>query len=448
MSPRRTGTLHLNAFLHNVGHHEAAWRLPESNPRADTDIAHYKSLAVIAERGRFDSIFLADNPKLTTDIRRRPAGTLEPTVMLTALAGATTHIGLIATASTTYNDPYNLARRFASVDHISGGRVGWNIVTSSGTAAARNFGLDESPSHQDRYLRAAEFVDVALRLWDSWEDDTVIADKERGVWGDQTKIHPASHSGEFFHVAGALNVPRCPQGRPLLVQAGSSQDGRAFAARYAEAVFTAQQTLEEAQHFYADMSERLKQAGRDSDAVKILPGLVPVVGATEREARDRADALDRLILPEYAKLQLASRLRLSPDELHMDRELPAHLPDEDEIEDVKSRFSLIVSLARRESLTVRQLISKLGPGRGHRTVAGIPEQIADSIQLWFDSRAADGFNLMPAVMLSGLEDFVDQVVPILQDRGIFRREYKGETLRDHYALPRPANRYLTDRRRP
>ncbi|MFE7277195.1 LLM class flavin-dependent oxidoreductase [Streptomyces sp. NPDC057623] len=445
MSTRRAGTLHLNVFLHNVGHHESAWRLPESNPVADTDIDHYRDLAVIAERGKFDSVFLADNPKITTDIRRRPSGTLEPTVVLTALAGVTRRIGLIATASTTYNDPYNLARRFASVDHVSSGRAGWNIVTSSGAAAARNFGLDDSPPHHERYERAAEFVDVALRLWDSWEDDTVVADKRRGVWGDGAKIHPAAHAGKFFRVEGALNVPRCPQGSPLLVQAGSSEDGRAFAARYAEAVFTAQQTLEEAQRFYADMTRRVARAGRDPRMVKILPGLVPVVGSTRSEAQERADELDRLILPEYAKLQLASRLRLSPDELHLDRELPANLPQESEIEDVKSRFTLIVDLARRERLTVRQLIERLGPGRGHRTLVGTAENIADSMLHWFDNRAADGFNLMPAVMPSGLEVFVDQVVPILQDRGIFRRDYEGSTLREHYGLARPANRFVPDR---
>ncbi|WP_053084697.1 LLM class flavin-dependent oxidoreductase [Streptomyces viridochromogenes] len=447
MSTRRAGTLHLNVFLHNVGHHESAWRLPESNPIADTDIDHYRDLAVIAERGKFDSVFLADNPKLTTDIRRRPSGTLEPTVVLTALACVTRRIGLIATASTTYNDPYNLARRFASVDHISSGRAGWNIVTSSGAAAARNFGLDDSPPHHERYARAAEFVEVALRLWDSWEDDTVVADKRRGVWGDGAKIHPAAHVGKFFRVEGALNVPRCPQGRPLLVQAGSSEDGRAFAAQHAEAVFTAQQTLEEAQRFYGDMTTRVARAGRDPGMVKILPGLVPVVGSTESEAQEMADALDRLILPEYAKLQLASRLRLSPDELHLDRELPANLPQESEIEDVKSRFTLIVDLARRERLTVRQLIERLGPGRGHRTLVGTAESIADSMQHWFDNRAADGFNLMPAVMPSGLEVFVDRVVPILQDRGIFRRDYEGSTLREHYGLSRPANRFVPDRSR-
>ncbi|HEX8344667.1 MAG TPA: NtaA/DmoA family FMN-dependent monooxygenase, partial [Actinoplanes sp.] len=328
----RPGTLHLNAFLMTVGHHEAAWRLPESDPFAHIDIRHYQNLARIAERGKLDSVFLADSPVLWNNIGRRPAGGLEPTVLLTALAGVTEHIGLIATASTTYNEPYNLARRFASLDHISGGRAGWNVVTTAGLDAARNFNLDELPAHRDRYERAAEFLDVAIKLWDSWEDDAPLGDKANGVWGDDSKIHPPNHVGRYFKVAGALNVPRSPQGHPLIVQAGSSADGREFAGRYAEAVFTAQQTLGEAQAFYADLKQRALGFGRDPDTVKILPGIVPAIGATEKEALALEEELDRLIRPEYAKRQLAQTLRVHPDDLHLDRELPEDLPSEDEIE--------------------------------------------------------------------------------------------------------------------
>jgi FMN-dependent oxidoreductase (nitrilotriacetate monooxygenase family) len=435
----RTGHLHLNAFLMTVGHHEAAWRLPESNPFAHVDIGHYRNLARIAERGKLDSLFLADSPVLWNSIGRRPAGGLEPTVLLTALAAVTEHIGLIATASTTYNEPYNLARRFASLDHISGGRAGWNVVTTAGLDAARNFNLDELPAHADRYARAAEFLDVAVKLWDSWEDDAPLGDKEAGVWGDDTKIHPPGHTGAYFRVAGALNVPRSPQGHPLLVQAGSSEDGKALAARYAEAVFTAQQTLADAQAFYADLKARTLAAGRDPDTIKILPGIVPAIGATEREALALEEELDRLIKPEYALVQLAQTLRVDPGDLQLDRELPDGLPGEDEIEGAKSRYTLIVELARRERLTVRQLIGRLGGGRGHRTFAGTPEQVADAIQHWYDHGAADGFNIMAPVLPSGLEIFVDQVVPILQRRGLFRTEYTGRTLRDNYGLPRPTN---------
>ncbi|MFC0436977.1 LLM class flavin-dependent oxidoreductase [Kutzneria buriramensis] len=436
-----TRQLHLNAFLMSVGHHEASWRLPESDPHANLDIEHYKNLARIAERGRLDSVFLADSPVQMGDPGRRPSGRLEPTVLLTALAGATDHIGLIATASTTYNEPYNLARRFASLDHVSGGRAGWNIVTTAGVEAAQNFGLDDLPAHRHRYERAAEFVEVSKKLWDSWDDDAIVADKERGVHAEADRVHVINHEGPHFKVRGPLNVPRPPQGHPLLVQAGSSEDGRDFAARHAEAVFTAQQTLDEGKGFYADLKDRAARFGRDPEQVLILPGIVPVIGDTEAEARELDAELERLIVAEYAKVQLANRFKLSPDELDLDRELPGNLPTEDEIEGAKSRFTLIVELARRERLTVRQLIGRLGGGRGHRTFAGTPVQVADTIQHWFDHGAADGFNIMPAVLPSGLESFVDKVVPILQERGLFRTEYTGATLRDHYGLPRPAGQF-------
>jgi FMN-dependent oxidoreductase (nitrilotriacetate monooxygenase family) len=441
----RPGRLHLNAFLMGVGHHEAAWRLPESDPRAHVDVEHYKNLARIAERGKLDSLFLADGPVLWDDIGRRPAGVLEPTVLLTALAGATEHIGLIATASTTYNEPYNLARRFASLDHVSGGRAGWNIVTTAGLDAARNFNLDHLPAHRERYERAAEFLDVSLKLWDSWDDDAALADKVGGVWGDSTKVYPPAHVGRFYQVAGALNVPRCPQGHPLLVQAGSSENGRDFAARYAEAVFTAHQSLPDAQAFYADLKQRALTHGRDPETVKILPGIVPIIGATEADALTLEAELDRLIRPEYAIPQLAELLKVSPADLHLDRELPANLPSEDEIEGAKSRRTLVVNLARRERLSVRELIGRLGGGRGHLTFAGTPEQVADAIVHWYAEGAADGFNIMPPVLPSGLCDFVDHVVPILQRRGLFRTEYDGRTLRDNYGLPRPANRNTAGR---
>ncbi|WP_437677016.1 LLM class flavin-dependent oxidoreductase [Sorangium sp. So ce131] len=437
---QRPGKLHLNAFLMSVGHHEAAWRLPESDPFANTKVEHWKHLARVAERGKLDSLFLADSPVLWNNVGRRPAGTLEPTVLLAALAGATEHVGLIATASTTYNEPFNLARRFASLDHLSGGRAGWNIVTTAGVDAARNFNLDELPAHSDRYARAAEFIDVSLKLWDSWDDDAPLGDKESGVWGDSRKIYPPRHVGRYFKVEGALNVPRPPQGYPLLVQAGSSDDGKELAARYAEAVFTAQQTLEDGQQFYTDLKARTRALGRDPDTIKILPGLVPVIGGTEAEALALDAELDRLIKPEYAKRQLAQTLRVKPEDLDLDAELPKDLPSEDEIEGAKSRYTLIVTLARRERLTVRQLIGRLGGGRGHRTFAGTPEQVADAIQTWWEQGAADGFNVMAPVLPSGLEVFVEHVVPILQRRGLFRTEYEGKTLRDNYGLPRPANR--------
>jgi FMN-dependent oxidoreductase (nitrilotriacetate monooxygenase family) len=429
--------LHLNAFLMSTGHHEASWRMPESDPAANTDVRHYVRLAQIAERGLMDSVFFADSPMLGA-VGRRPAGSLEPTVLLDAMGMVTERVGLIATASTTYNEPYNLARRFGSLDHLSGGRAGWNIVTTATIDAARNFNLDELPQHRDRYLRAEEFVEVTNRLWDSWDDDAVLADKEEGLWADDSRVHPIGHRGEYFNVAGALNLPRTPQGRPVLVQAGSSESGRDFAARHAEAIFTAMQTLEDAQEFYADVKSRARRFGRDPELLKVLPGIVPAIGSTEAEALALEQELDELIRPEYARDQLAHQLGLTPEDLPLDQELPAELPDEDEIEGMKSRYTLTVQLARRERLTVRQLIGRLGGGRGHRTFSGTPEQVADTLEHWADEGAADGFNVMPPVLPSGLETFVDHVIPILQERGRFRREYDGTTLRDHYGLPRPA----------
>jgi FMN-dependent oxidoreductase (nitrilotriacetate monooxygenase family) len=433
--------LHLNAFLMSTGHHESSWRLPESDPQANTDVEHYKQLARTAERGKLDSIFFADSPVLFGEVGRRPAGKLEPTVLLTAIAGTTDRIGLIATASTTYNEPFNLARRFASADWVSGGRAGWNVVTTAGPDAARNFGVDDQPTHAVRYERAAEFLEVARKLWDSWEDDAVVADKAEGIWADGGKIRVIDHEGKHFRVRGPLNVQRPPQGHPLIVQAGSSEDGKDLAARYADAVFTAHQTLADAQDFYRDLKARTAAAGRDPETLKILPGIVPVIGASEEEALELERELDRLIKPEYARIQLAKTLRVNPEDLPLDRQLPDDLPSEDQIEGAKSRYTLIVQLARREQLTVRQLIGRLGGGRGHRTFTGTPAQVADAIQEWFDGGAADGFNIMPPVLPSGLDAFVDQVVPVLQERGLFRTEYTARTLRGHYGLERPANRY-------
>jgi FMN-dependent oxidoreductase (nitrilotriacetate monooxygenase family) len=437
--------MHFNLFLHDTGHHEASWRLPGAHRHADIDVGYHEQLTRAAEAAKFDSVFLADSPQLWGHPGRRPSGKLEPITLLTALACATQRIGLIATASTSYNNPYNLARRFASLDHISGGRAGWNIVTTAGDDAARNFGLDTQPGHAQRYRRAAEFVEVSGKLWDSWEDDAVIADPERGVHADVGRVHTIDHVGRFFKVRGPLNVPRSPQGHPVLVQAGSSADGKDFAARYAEAVFTAQQTLAEGQAFYADLKRRAALAGRDPDGVKILPGIVPVLGSTEAEALALEAELDRLILAEDARDRLARLLRVKPSQLALDAQLPDDLATEDEIEGAKSRYTLVVELARREHLTVRQLIGRLGGGRGHRTFTGTPEQVADTIEYWGAHGAADGFNVMPAVLPSGFELFAEHVVPLLQRRGLFRAEYEGTTLREHYGLPRPASRYAAAR---
>ncbi|WP_067820748.1 LLM class flavin-dependent oxidoreductase [Nocardia inohanensis] len=424
---------HLNAFLMGVGHHEAAWRHPRTEAHRVLDVKHFQELGRIAERGKLDSVFFADGLAVGPRIKRNTLAVFEPVTLLAAIATATEHVGLIATASTTYNEPFNLARKFASLDHISGGRAGWNIVTSGNEDEAFNFGYDSIPEHARRYERAQEFVDVAVKLWDSWESEAIVLDEEAGIFADPEKVHTLDHQGERFRVRGPLNSPRGPQGRPLLVQAGSSESGKEFAARYAEAVFTAQRSIEEGRAFYRDLKSRLAKYGRSADELKVLPGLVPFIADTEAEARALEQEFTDLISPDYALKQLSSLLGVDLTEHALDAPLPP-LPAESEIEGGKSRFTLVKDLAEREELTVRQLIGKLGGGRGHRTFAGTPEQVADELQSWYEQGAADGFNIMPPYLPGGLEDFVDRVVPILQERGLFRTDYTATTLRGHYGL--------------
>ncbi len=435
-----TSQMHINLFLAGVGHHEAAWRLPGSRPRSLFELEHYRHAAAVAEAGRLDSVFLADTLSTGVNVKRNLMTAMEPTNLLAALAPATSRIGLIATASTSYNDPFNLARRFATIDHLSGGRAGWNIVTSASEVEARNFSLDHRADHADRYRRAAEFVEVAIGLWDGWEDDALVADKELGLFVDRERLHPIEHEGDFFRVAGPLGLPRSPQGRPVLVQAGSSEAGKDLAAGVAEAVFTAQRTLADGQAFYDDLKGRAARAGRDPDGVKILPGVSPFIGATEAEAKAVERELLDLVQTDYALAQLSRMLDREITEDMLDGKLPP-LPGEDSVNGAKSRFSLVVDMARGEDLTVRQVIGRLAGGRGHRTVVGTPEQVADDLQLWFENGAADGFNYMPPAIPDQLEVFVDTVVPILQERGLFRTEYEGTTLREHYGLDRPASRF-------
>ncbi|MFI9818053.1 LLM class flavin-dependent oxidoreductase [Saccharothrix variisporea] len=432
--------LHLNAFLMGVGHHEAAWRHPRTDPSAVEDVRHYQRLAQIAERGAFDSVFLADGVQVFGDVRHSAASRFEPLTLLSAVAQATSRIGLIATASTGFSEPYNLARAFASLDHISGGRAGWNIVTTAGDRAAQNFNRDANAEHAQRYRRAAEFVDVVTALWDSWEDDALVVDPASGVFADPAKVHEINHRGTFFQVRGPLNATRTPQGHPLLVQAGSSEDGKDFAARHAEAVFTAQQTFAEAVAFYRDLKGRLADHGRTPDQLVVLPGIVPVLGSTEQEARRLSDELDDLIVPTRAVAQLTDLIGIDLTDHPLDERLPK-LPPVTRVNGAKSRFELVRDLAEREGLTLRQLLRRLGGGRGHQVVVGTPESIADHVETWFRGQAADGFNVMPPLLPSGLEEFVDHVVPLLRRRGLFRTEYTGTTLREHYGLARPRSRF-------
>jgi FMN-dependent oxidoreductase (nitrilotriacetate monooxygenase family) len=430
--------LHLNAFVMGNGHHEAAWRHPGSDPRRGLTLQHFAEIAQIAERGKLDSLFLADGVALWSNVRYNSHSSFEPLTLLSALSTVTERIGLIATASTTYNEPYHLARKFASLDRLSGGRAGWNIVTSAGQEEAQNFNRDVRPAHSLRYERATEFLQVATRLWDSWEDEAILADAQAGVFADTELIHSLDHQGDHFQVRGPLNIPRPIQGYPLLVQAGSSETGKEYAARFAEAVFTAQQTFQDAKAFYDDVKARLEHYGRRPDQIKILPGISPILGATESEARQREADLNDLINPEYGRQQLSKML----DHDLSGHDLDGPLPEiSGHTEGNKSRFDLVTTLARRENLTIRQLIARLAGGRGHRVVAGTPVQIADEIEYWFTEGAADGFNIMPATLPAGLTDFVNLVVPELQRRGLFRTEYAGTTLREHYGLQRPVNQF-------
>jgi FMN-dependent oxidoreductase (nitrilotriacetate monooxygenase family) len=396
-----------------------------------------------AEAGLFDSIFLADTLAMGEDVEHAPRAWLEPVTTLGALAGATQRIGLIATCSTTYTEPYNLARMFASLDHVSNGRVGWNIVTSWLAAAAKNYGDEGQVSHADRYARAEEFMQAVIGLWDSWADDAVLDDRAGGRYAIPQRIRRVDHVSEHYRVAGPLNLPRGPQGRPVFVQAGSSDTGRGFAARHAEAVFTAQMEKATALEFYADLKARAVALGRPADQVLVLPGLCPVIGGTEAEAQRSWQELTELSDPEVGRKRLSGRFGGHDfSHLPLDRPLsPEDFPDPETVQAARSRTEVIIGLVRREGLTLRQLLNYLAGARGHFVTVGTPEQIADLVEDWFTTGAADGFNLMPPVLPAMLDAFVAEVVPILQRRGLFRTAYEAETLRGHYGLARPEARF-------
>jgi FMN-dependent oxidoreductase (nitrilotriacetate monooxygenase family) len=435
--------LHLNLFIHSRGHHEASWRHPAASPLALTDIRYYQDLARRAEASLFDAIFLADQLALGDDVDQAARIWLEPITALAAIAPVTSKIGLIATASTTYTEPFNLARQFGSLDHISGGRVGWNIVTSWLASAARNYGGSGQVSHADRYTQGEEFMTVVKALWDSWADDAVLDDRLNGQYADPDRIRPIDHVGEQYRVEGPLNMPRTPQGRPVLVQAGSSDVGRRFAARHAEAVFTAHLEKPTAQAFYADLKRLVAEEGRNPEQVLILPGLSPTIGSTEAEARRLARETNELCDPEVGRKRLSGRFGgYDFSHLPLDRPLtPDDFPDPASVQAARSRTEVILGLVRREQPTLRQLLATLAGARGHFIFAGTPEQVADLIEDWFTDGAADGFNIMPPLLPSMLDTFSAEVIPILQRRGLFRTAYTGTTLREHYGLDWPASQF-------
>ncbi len=437
--------MHLGAFLMSTGHHVAAWRHPDAAADGGVDLAHVRRLVQQAEAAKFDMVFVADSDGFWAGGNGPAAGRshagagFEPLTLWSAMAAVTERIGFVATVSTTYNAPWHVARKFASLDLISGGRAAWNVVTSGNANAAPNFGLTEHPDHASRYTRAEEFLEVVLGLWDSWEDDAFLRDKESGVFFDPAKLHTLEHEGEFYRVRGPLTVPRSPQGHPVVVQAGSSEPGKELAARTAEIVFTAQLRLEDAQEFYRDVKARMARYGRHSECLKIMPGVFPVIGRTQAEADAKYKALQDLIHPAVGLALLngaAGGLDLSAYPL--DGPVPQDVPVS---ETHKSRQRLVLDLAARENLTVRELYLRIAGARGHWTIVGTPAAIADQMEAWFTQGGADGFNVMPPVLPGGLDDFITLVLPELRKRGLFRTEYEGRTLREHLGLAFPASRH-------
>ncbi len=444
---RRGEHMKLGAFFHPTGNHVAAWLHPEAQIDAGTNFRHYAQITQTAERGKFDLMFVADavavrDGKLAA-LSRWPQymAYFDPLTLLPALAAVTTHIGLCATATTSYNEPYHIARKFASLDHISGGRAGWNIVTSSNISEAYNFGREQHYEHGERYDRAVEFVEVVQGLWDSWDDDAFVRDRASGRYFDPAKLHVLNHKGQHFSVRGPLNVARAPQGHPVLFQAGSSDVGREVAARFAEGVFTPQHGLGDAQEFYRDLKGRMARYGRPSEALKIMPGLNVIVGCTVEEAQEKQRFLQSKIHPDVG-LELLSNAVGGFDlsEYDIDGPLP-EIPDGYGVLSSQTSMRNVIRWAREEELTIRQLYERFAGARGQRTLIGSPANIADDMEKWFRGYGVDGFLVHPPYLPGGLDDFVDLVIPELQSRGLFRTEYEGATLRENMGLTRPPSRY-------
>jgi alkanesulfonate monooxygenase len=436
--------LKLGAFMRPSSIHTGAWRYPGAYPDANFNFAHLKHFAQRLEGAKFDAFFMADhmavlNMPIDALKRSHTATSFEPFTLLSALSQATTHLGLVATGSTTFDAPYHIARRFASLDHISGGRAGWNIVTTSNPDAALNFGLDDHMEHGERYKRAREFYDVVTGLWDSWADDAFVRDVDSGIFFDPAKMHVLGHKGKYLSVRGPLNIARPVQGWPVIVQAGASDSGRQLAAETAEAVFTAQSSLAVGREFYADVKGRMEKVGRNPEHMKILPACFVVVGDTVEAAKEKRAKLDSLV--NYANAIASLSIALGHDAAKFDPDGP--LPEIPESNASKSGRERAIALAKRDNLTVRQLAQRLG-GYSGLAMVGTPQTIADEMQEWLETRGSDGFTVMFPYLPGGLDDFVDRVVPELQRRGIFRREYEGKTLRENLGLPRPGNRFFAN----
>jgi N-acetyl-S-(2-succino)cysteine monooxygenase len=438
----RRGQMRLGGFFHPTGNHVAAWLHPKAQIDAGVNFAHYVELAQMAERAKFDLIFIADTVAARDGnlnaLKRWPQymAFFDPTMLMAGFASVTQRIGLVATASTSFNEPYNIARRFASLDLMSNGRAGWNVVTSSNPAEAYNFGLNTLPPHDERYARAREFVEVCRGLWDSWDDDAFVRDRASALYFDPEKLHHLRHEGRFFSVRGPLNVARPPQGHPVLANAGVSNTGKEFAADIAEIVFTPLNRLDEAQALYRDLKGRMEKYGRRPEHLKIMPGLNAIVGRTDEEAQETHAYLQSLIHPDVGRQLLSTELGVDLSSFPIDGPLPYHL-----IDMTVAQRKMLVDQAKRDNLTIRQFYLRYAGARGQRTVVGSPQRIADDMEEWFLNEGVDGFLIQPAYLPGGLKDFVELVVPELQRRGLFRTEYEGRTLRENLGLPRPPSRH-------
>ena len=427
--------MHLGVFVLGTGNHSAGWRY-DGAATSNNDLAAIQEIARQAERGKFDFVFISDSLAMKPDDHPSFICRFEPTTLIAALSLTTTHIGLGATVSTSYSEPYTVARTFASLDHISNGRVAWNVVTSYNPGAPLNFSREENAEHDLRYERAQEFVDVVKGLWDTWDDGAVVADKATGAYLDTTKVRALDHKGRFFQVKGPLNSTRCPQGHPVIIQAGGSEAGLELAARTADVVFSVVQELSSGKTAYRNLKSRLTKYGRTPSQVAILPGVMPVIGGTEAEAREKLARLQSWVTPSNALTLVTSRLGYDVTGFPLDGPVPAPPPG-----DVSYAFShVLYEHARRENMTLRDLYNLTAAARGHWVLCGTPKGIADTLEEWFVEEAADGFNVLPPYFPGALVDFVDLVVPELQARGLFRREYAGTTLRDHFGLPRVVSR--------
>ncbi|MFC9083317.1 NtaA/DmoA family FMN-dependent monooxygenase [Streptomyces sp. NPDC057062] len=429
--------LHFNAFVWPHGYHESAWRVVDDDPRSVLGLPYYADIARTAERGLMDAVFLADNLAIAEyRVQHLPQTQFDPISVLSALAGVTEHIGLIGTGSTTYSTPWDLARRFATLDHLSGGRAGWNIVTTITPLAAAAFGKQKHLAHADRYARAGEFVEAAISVWDSWDDDAVVGDRSRGVWADRSRVHTPRFHGKYHYLEGILPFPRSPQGRPVLVQAGQSPAGQALSARFAEMVFTGPATKKAAIDFRAALHARAAAGGRLPQHIPVLPALMVTLGSTETEARRQAQHLEDLASDEFRWQNALYTAGLDPDGYDPDAPLRAELWKDTEAP--SSRAEQLYAAARRQRRApLRQIARDITGGAGQLHFIGTPEQLADFVIDWQDDGAADGFTIMGSTLPNELTAFVGQVVPLLQKRGRYRRAYTGSTLRDHLSLPRP-----------